>query len=87
MIKVKVFCIVTLCSVVVGYKCFRGPNFILKMEAARASEKLVSYNTAQCYNPEDLNLKHHHTAQSYNPEDFNLKHHHCESFKTQHKLI
>jgi len=36
-VQVKFFWVMTLCSVVVGYQCFRGPSsllFTLKMEAA-----------------------------------------------------
>jgi hypothetical protein len=65
--QVKVFWVVTLCNIVVGYQYFRGScylqlkNFTLKMETARTSETLISYyNTTQCYNPEDLNLNLHH---------------------------
>jgi hypothetical protein len=52
-IQVEVFWVVTPCSVVVGYQCFRGPcclhlHFTIKMEAARSSETMVSYhNTTQ----------------------------------------
>jgi hypothetical protein len=48
-IQVKVFWIVMSCSVVVGYKRFRGPCFLhlhltLKMEESWSSEMLVSYH-------------------------------------------
>jgi hypothetical protein len=45
-IQVKVVWVVTSCSIVVGYHCFR-----------RSSKTLVSYlNTTWCHNPEDLDL-------------------------------
>jgi hypothetical protein len=42
-IQVKVFWVVMVCSVVVGYQHFRSP--------------CCPQNTTQCHNPEDLNLK------------------------------
>jgi hypothetical protein len=51
-IQVKVFWVVTPCSVVVEYQQFGGT---LKMEAARSSKMLVSYcNTTWHCNSEDL---------------------------------
>jgi hypothetical protein len=49
--QVKVFWVVTACSVVAGYQYFRGLCCLhlqgeVKMEAAWASEMLVSYNTS-----------------------------------------
>jgi len=62
---------------------------------------LVSYyNTIQCHNPEDLDLKHlkmeaasssetlvsyHNTTLHHNAENLDLKHHHRESVKTRIK--
>jgi hypothetical protein len=47
-IQVKVFWVVTPCSVVVGY------HFTLKMETAKSSKTLVSYNNITWhYNPDD----------------------------------
>jgi hypothetical protein len=51
-------------NAVVGYECFRSPchlhlqgHFILKMEAARTLEMLVTYhNTTWHCNPEDLDM-------------------------------
>jgi len=48
-IQVKVFWVVTLCTVAVGYQCFRG--------SARSSEKFASYhNNIQHQIPENVNL-------------------------------
>jgi len=47
MIQVKVFWVMMLCSIVVGYQCFRGPCYSIikvKMEAAWICETLVSYS-------------------------------------------
>jgi len=50
-IQVKVFWVVTPCSVAVGHQCF---CFTLKMEAAMFSEMVVSNcNTIWCCNLED----------------------------------
>jgi len=53
MFEVEVLCVVTPCSVVVGYQ-----RFILRMEAAWTSDALVPY---QCitrrHNPEDFDSK------------------------------
>jgi len=63
--KVVIFWVVTPCSIVVGYRCFRGLcalhlHFTLKIDAAWTSETVVSYhNTIRRHNPEDLDLKHH----------------------------
>jgi len=60
-IQVKVFRVVTSCSVVIKYH-FRGScsphlHFTLKMEAAGSSDVVVSYhNTRQCQNLEELYL-------------------------------
>jgi hypothetical protein len=59
-IQVKLLWVVTAFSVVVGYRCFRGPccihlHFTLKMEAVCSSETLVSYHNTNCsHNPEEL---------------------------------
>jgi hypothetical protein len=56
--QVKVFWVVTMCSVAIRY-CFRGPCCpTLKMETEWTYEMLVSYNTTWCHKPEDINLKH-----------------------------
>jgi hypothetical protein len=51
--QVEVLWIVTSYSVVAGYQRFRGSCFL------HNSETLVSYNTTQRHNPEDLDLKRH----------------------------
>jgi len=48
-IQVKVFLVIMLCSVVMGYQHFGGPQFLhlqgeVKMEAVWFSEILVSYH-------------------------------------------
>jgi hypothetical protein len=54
--QVKIFWVVTLCSVAIRYQHFRG--LFLKMEAVWSSEILVSYcNATQHQNPEDLDMK------------------------------
>jgi hypothetical protein len=40
-------------------------HITLKMEAGLTSETLVSYNTTQQHNPEDLDLKHHKSVQIF----------------------
>jgi hypothetical protein len=66
--KIAVFWVVALCSLVEVYQRFRGPcclhhqgdRIALMMAAARTSETLVNfYQTTQCYNPEDSNLHTH----------------------------
>jgi hypothetical protein len=63
MFQVDVFWVVTPCSVVVGYKLFRGPGYPhlqreVKMEAARTFETVVSYHkTTRRHNPEDIDFK------------------------------
>jgi len=42
-IQVEVFQVVTPCSVVAGYKRFRGPSYL-------------QFHTTQCHNTEDLDL-------------------------------
>jgi hypothetical protein len=66
--KMAIFWIVALCSLLEVYHHFRGPCYLhhqgdddggnaLMMEAARTSEILVNfYQTTQCYNPEDSHL-------------------------------
>jgi hypothetical protein len=76
-IQIEVFWVVMLCSVVVGYQCFRGSCCLhvqgeVKMEAVRTSETLVSYcNTTKHCNPEYLNLLigalHHRLQESVAP--------------------
>jgi len=56
-IRAKVFWVVMLINVAVGYHYFRIPCPTLKKEAASSSETLVSYcNTTWHHNPEDLKL-------------------------------
>jgi hypothetical protein len=50
-IKVDVFWVVTSCSVVVGYRHFRGQCYLLKMEEAWTSEVLVFYHITRRHNP------------------------------------
>jgi len=51
-IQVAVFWVVTLCSSVVGYQCFRG------LCCLHLHGDVVSYHiTTQCHNPQDCNLK------------------------------
>jgi len=61
MFQVKVFLAVMPYSVVVGYQCSRHPCCLHlqgeKVGTTWTSETLVSYNTTQHYNPEDLHLK------------------------------
>jgi len=60
--QVEVFWVVTLHSVVVGYRHFVGPHsiFRVKIETARTSETMVSYyNTMQCHSLKHLDLKYH----------------------------
>jgi hypothetical protein len=58
--QVMFFWTTTLCSDVVGYRCFGGPCCRVKIEAARPSETLVSYHIiVWCHNPEDHNLTEH----------------------------
>jgi hypothetical protein len=54
--KMAVFWVVALCSLVEVYQRSRGPFclYALMMEAERTSGTLVNfYQTTQCYNPED----------------------------------
>jgi hypothetical protein len=62
---IRVFWVVTPCTVVVGYQRLRGPyclhfRYILKVEAARSYHTLVSYHIiTRCHIPEDLDLNLH----------------------------
>jgi hypothetical protein len=57
-VQVKVFWAVTPRSVVVGYQCFRGPGFALKVDAGQSFKTLASYcSITWCHCPEDIDLK------------------------------
>jgi hypothetical protein len=62
MLHVEVFWVMTLCSVVVGYQCFRGPccpHLQGQVKAAWTSEMMVSYhNITWGHNPKDLEMKY-----------------------------
>jgi hypothetical protein len=55
-LKMAVFWVVALCSLVEVYQCFSGTccfNHCLIMEAASTTEMLVNYWTTRQYNSED----------------------------------
>jgi hypothetical protein len=68
-LKMAVFRVVALCSLIEVYQCFRGPRCLhhqgdddedLTIKVARTSETLVNfYQTTRRYNPEDSNLHTH----------------------------
>jgi uncharacterized protein Veg len=43
-------------SILLPTWCHNPENFVLKMEATRPSETLVSYTITPCHNPENFNL-------------------------------
>jgi hypothetical protein len=58
-VKMAVFWVVALSSLIEVYQCFRGTRLLiaLMMEAASTSETLVNFcQTTQRYNPEDSHL-------------------------------
>jgi hypothetical protein len=58
-IHVKVFWVVTPCSVVAGYRRFRGP-YCLHLQGGGISETLIYYsNTTRRHNQEDHDVNPH----------------------------
>jgi hypothetical protein len=54
-IQVVVFCVVSLCSDVVGYQCSGGPCFTLKFESLLSSGTLVSWHISTWHHNPEVN--------------------------------